>query len=105
MWFLLPFHLLGVPMLFLCGFFAYGPQSAFWALAPDLLGRARAGTAVGIINAFAYAMAGLGEPFIGWMIQRNPLGFAVGTEDVAVVFPVVASFAVCSAVIALLIRR
>jgi hypothetical protein len=58
-------------MLFLCGFFAYGPQSAFWALAPDLLGRARAGTAVGIINAFAYAMAGLGEPFIGWMIQRN----------------------------------
>ena len=97
-------HLLGVPVLFLTGFFAFGPQSAFWALAPDLLGRARAGTGVGVMNCFAYAMAGLGEPFIGWMIQHNPFGTS-GVENVAIVFPLVAMFAVCSASLALLIRR
>ena len=104
MYLLPPGHLLGVPVLFLAGFFAYGPQSAFWALAPDLLGRARAGTAVGVMNCFAYAMAGLGEPFIGWMIQHNPFGMS-GVENVAIVFPLVAVFAVCSASLALLIRR
>ncbi len=97
-------HWLGVPVLFLTGFFAYGPQSAFWALAPDLLGRARAGTAVGLMNFFAYTMAGLGEPLIGWMIQRNPFAIGVG-ENVALVFPFVAVFALCSATLALLIRR
>lgn len=98
-------HRLGLPVLFLAGFFAYGPQSAFWALAPDLLGRERAGTAVGVMNFFAYAMAGLGEPFIGWMIQHNPFASTPGVESVALVFPLVAIFAVCSAVLALLIRR
>ncbi|MHB1081257.1 MAG: MFS transporter [Prosthecobacter sp.] len=98
-------HLLGLPVLFLAGFFAYGPQSAFWALAPDLLGRARAGTAVGVMNFFAYAMAGLGEPFIGWMVQHNPFAATPGVESVALVFPLVAIFAICSAVLALLIRR
>lgn len=105
MYLLPPGHLLGVPVLFLAGFFAYGPQSAFWALAPDLLGRARAGTAVGVMNFFAYAMAGLGEPFIGWMVQHNPFAATPGVENVAIVFPLVAAFAVCSAVLALLIRR
>ncbi len=105
MYLLPPGHRLGVPVLFLAGFFAYGPQSAFWALAPDLLGRERAGTAVGVMNFFAYAMAGLGEPFIGWMIQRNPFATTPGVESVALVFPLVAAFAVCSAVLALLIRR
>ncbi len=104
MYLLPPGHILGVPVLFLAGFFAYGPQSAFWALAPDLLGRSRAGTAVGVMNFFAYAMAGLGEPFIGWMVQHNPWG-TPGLESVAVVFPLVAVFALCSAILALLIRR
>jgi MFS transporter, OPA family, glycerol-3-phosphate transporter len=98
-------HWLGLPLLFLSGFFAYGPQSAFWALAPDLLGRARAATAVGIMNFFAYAMAGLGEPLIGWMIEDNPLAASPGVEDVALVFPLVAGFALCSAALALGIRR
>ena len=97
-------HWLGVPLLFLCGFFAYGPQSTFWALAPDLLGRERTGTAVGVMNCFAYAMAGLGEPLIGWAIQHNPFG-AAGAENTALVFPLVAIFATCSAAVALLIRR
>ena len=105
MYLLPPGHFLGVPVLFLAGFFAYGPQSAFWALAPDLLGRERAGTAVGVMNFFAYAMAGLGEPFIGWMIQHNPFATAPGVESVALVFPLVSIFAVCSALLALLIRR
>lgn len=105
MYLLPPGHLLGLPVLFLAGFFAYGPQSAFWALAPDLLGRARAGTAVGVMNFFAYAMAGLGEPFIGWMVQHNPFAATPGVESVALVFPLVAIFAVCSAILALLIRR
>jgi OPA family glycerol-3-phosphate transporter-like MFS transporter len=104
--FLLPHgHWLGVPMLFLAGFFAYGPQSVFWALAPDLLGRARAGTAVGVMNCFAYAMAGLGEPLIGWMVKHNPFAPVPGVENVAMVFPLVAIFAACSAALALLIRR
>lgn len=105
MYVLPPGHRLGVPVLFLAGFFAYGPQSAFWALAPDLLGRERAGTAVGVMNFFAYAMAGLGEPFIGWMVQHNPFAATPGVESVALVFPLVAAFAVCSALLALLIRR
>ena len=105
MYLLPPGHLLGVPVLFLSGFFAYGPQSAFWALAPDLLGRARAATAVGVMNCFAYAMAGLGEWLIGWMVQHNPFASVPGTENVALVFPIVAVAAVCSASLALLIRR
>lgn len=98
-------HTLGLPLLFLCGFFAYGPQSAFWALAPDLLGRARAGTAVGIMNCFAYAMAGLGEPLVGWWVQHNPWSTTPGVENTALVFPIVAVFALCSAFLALFIRR
>jgi len=105
MWMLPPGHLLGLPLLFLAGFFAYGPQSAFWALAPDLMGRSMAGTAVGVMNFFAYAMAGLGEPLIGWMIQHNPLGRTPGVEDVSLVFPLVAAAALASAGLALLIRR
>jgi MFS transporter, OPA family, glycerol-3-phosphate transporter len=104
MFLLPPGHWFGLPLLFLCGFFAYGPQSAFWALAPDLLGRARTGTAVGVMNCFAYIMAGLGEPLIGWAIQHNPFG-AAGVENTALVFPLVALFALCSAAIASLIRR
>ncbi|HVJ86417.1 MAG TPA: MFS transporter [Caulifigura sp.] len=105
MYWLPPGSRFGVPVLFLAGFFAYGPQSAFWALAPDLLGRARAGTAVGVMNFFAYAMAGLGEPFIGWMVQHNPFATSPGVENVALVFPIVAAAAGCSAALALLIRR
>ena len=105
MYLLPPGHLLGLPVLFLAGFFAYGPQSVFWALAPDLLGRARSGTAVGVMNFFAYAMAGLGEPLIGWMVQHNPFAATPGVENVALVFPLVAIFALCSATLALLIRR
>ena len=44
MFFLPKESVVGIVVLFLCGFFAYGSQSAFWALAPDLLGTKRSGT-------------------------------------------------------------
>ena len=104
----------GVVALFLCGFFAY-PQAPFFALAPDLLGRRYAATGVGIINTFAYALAGLAEPFIGWMMERFPVhrsvtdSAGVTTEilmdNTAVVFPIVAGLCLASALVAQLIRR
>jgi OPA family glycerol-3-phosphate transporter-like MFS transporter len=39
------------------------------------------------------------------MIQHNPFATTPGVESVALVFPLVAIFAVCSATLALLIRR
>ncbi len=62
---------LALPLLFLTGFFVYGPQSAFWALCPDLLGKRLAGTGTGMMNFFAYLFAGLGEPLIGHIIEST----------------------------------
>jgi MFS transporter, OPA family, glycerol-3-phosphate transporter len=90
--------LLSVPLLFLCGFFTYGPQSAFWALCPDLLGHRRAGTGTGIMDAFAYLFAGLGEPLIGWIIQTHG-------QRTELVFAVVGTSCLMSALLALGIRR
>ena len=86
-----------VPLLFLAGFFTYGPQSAFWALCPDLLGHHRAGTGTGIMNTFAYLFAGLGGPFIGWMIETS--------DNTGLVFAVVAVSCFAGAFISLFIRR
>ena len=88
---------LGIGLLFMTGFFAYGPQSAFWALCPDLLGAKRAGTGTGVMNSFAYLFAGLGEPLIGRIIDK--------TGDTSVVFAIVAIACICSALVALPIRR
>jgi len=87
-----------VGLLFLCGFFAYGPQSAFWALCPDLLGRRYAGTGTGVMDAFAYVFAGVGEPFIGWVIQSNG-------QRTDLVFVVISVSCFLSAVLALGVRR
>lgn len=89
--------ILGIAVLFVCGFFVYGPQSSFWALAPDLVGHRRAGTATGCINFSAYLFAGLGEPLIGSIMDTH--------QDTASVFLVVAVASGVSAAIALLIRR
>lgn len=62
-------RLLGLVLLFLAGFFVYGPQASFWAICPDLLGRQRAATGIGLMNASAYGFAAVGEPLIGWVIQ------------------------------------
>lgn len=106
-------RLLGMLVLFGCGFFAY-PQAPFWALAPDLLGRRLAATGVGILNTFAYAFAGLSEPCIGWMMEHYKISQRVVTEsgvqvvqidNTGLIFPVVSGLCLCSAVTALFIRR
>jgi OPA family glycerol-3-phosphate transporter-like MFS transporter len=97
MYFLPRNHWLAVPMLMLTGFFAYGPQSAFWALCPDLLGHERAGTGTGVMNTFAYVFAGLGEPFIGRMIDIS--------GRTSLVFAIVAAACLVGALISPLIRR
>ncbi len=107
--FLLPSgHPAGIMILFLCGFFAYGSQSAFWALCPDLLSHNRTGTGVGIMDFFAYLFAGLVSPLIGRMIESHSvIDSATGAmvDNTALVFPVVASACIISAVIGLFIRR
>ncbi len=87
----------GMVVLFLCGFFVYGPQSSFWALCPDLVGHKRAGTAIGVMNFFAYLFAGCGEPLIG--------GFMDTHNDTSLVFLIVAAASGLSALVAVFIRR
>ena len=97
MFFLPRQSLLAIPLLFLTGFFAYGPQSTFWALCPDLLGHRRAATGTGIMNAVAYLFAGLGEPLIGRLIDQS--------GDTAVVFAVVGTACLAGALLSVFIRR
>ena len=100
-------HLLGLCVLFLCGFFAYGPQSAFWALCPDLLGNKRAGTGTGVMNFHAYLFAGLGEPLIGKLIESNQIMNATGelVDNTGLAFVVVMVACLASSVTSLLIGR
>jgi MFS transporter, OPA family, glycerol-3-phosphate transporter len=86
----------GMTVLFLCGFFVYGPQSSFWALCPDLVGHKRAGTATGVMNFCAYLFAGLGEPIIGHFMDGH---------ETSIVFLVVSICAAASAGVAMFIRR
>lgn len=87
----------GLVLLFLAGFLVYGPQSSFWAIGPDLLGRSRAGTAVGVMDLFAYGFAAVGEVVIGMAIRE--------TGNTAAVFPVVALCCLAGAVLILPVRR
>ena len=87
----------GILVLFLTGFFVYGPQSSFWALCPDLAGKRMAGTATGVVNFFAYLFAGVSEPVIGAVMDH--------TGNTGLVFPIVAGACVGSALMASLIRR
>ncbi|MBB3941524.1 OPA family glycerol-3-phosphate transporter-like MFS transporter [Novosphingobium fluoreni] len=86
-----------IVMLFLCGFFVYGPHSTFWALVPDLVGQHRAGTATGIMNCYAYVFAGLGEPLIGHLLDIY--------HDTGLIFVIVAVACILSGSCAVLIRR
>ncbi|MHA6622329.1 MFS transporter [Pseudonocardia sp. DLS-67] len=87
----------GIIVLFLTGFFVYGPQSSFWALCPDLAGKLMAGTAVGVVNFFAYLFAGAAEPLVGRIMDQ--------TGNTSLIFPIVAVCCACSALTALTIRR
>ncbi len=108
MYFLPRGHLAGIAVLFLCGFFAYGSQSAFWALCPDLLGTKRAGTGVGIMDFFAYLFAGVVSPFIGWLIETHQVVHPVTGEladNTALVFPIVAGACILCVLVGWVVRR
>jgi sugar phosphate permease len=89
--------MIGIALLFLCGFFVFGPASSFWALCPDIFGRNAAGTATGVLNTMSYAFAGIGEPVIGHIIDA--------TGQTSIIFPIVACLCAASAVMSLLIKR
>jgi MFS transporter, OPA family, sugar phosphate sensor protein UhpC len=89
--------MLAIALLFLCGFFVFGPASSFWALCPDIFGRRAAGTATGVLNTMSYMFAGIGEPVIGHVIDT--------TGHTSIIFPIVAGLCAASAVLSLLIRR
>lgn len=86
-----------LPLLFLTGFFVYGPQSGYWALCPDLLGRRFAGTGIGIMNFCAYLFAGLGEPLIGALIEH--------AHTTSIAFTVIAVACAAGASLMLFVRR
>lgn len=88
---------LAMALLFLAGFFVYGSQASYWALCPDLAGAERTGTATGIVNFFAYAFAGFGEPLIGHLIDSS--------GQTTVVFAVVGVCCLVSAGFAAAIRK
>lgn len=69
--FLLPTNnlLLGGFLMLSVGFFVYGPQSCFWPLSPEMLGRNYTGTGIGFMNMVGYVFAALGEPLFGFIID------------------------------------
>jgi MFS transporter, OPA family, glycerol-3-phosphate transporter len=87
----------GLVLLFLAGFLVYGPQSCYWALCPDLLGRYRAATAIGVMNFSAYLFAAAGEPLIGWVIDT--------TGTTTSIFAVLAASCALGAILILPVRR
>ena len=97
MWTLPTHSSLAIGALFLCGFFVYGPASSFWALCPDLAGAKRAGTATGVMNFTSYLFAGLAEPLIGSIFDT--------TGNTSLIFMVVTIACICSAFVALFVRR
>jgi OPA family glycerol-3-phosphate transporter-like MFS transporter len=62
---------LGIALLFLTGFFVYGAQGPLWAMCPDLVGRANSGTAVGLMDALAYAGAAAQGPILGYLVDAR----------------------------------
>lgn len=62
---------LAVGLLFLAGFFVFGPVSSFTALAAELAGRRAMGTGAGFMNAVGYAAAALGDLLIGLVLDAT----------------------------------
>lgn len=62
-----------------------------------MVGHRRAGTATGVMNAYAYVFAGLGDPLIGHLLDRF--------HDTSMIFMVVGVACACSGLCAALIRR
>lgn len=89
---------LGIALLFLAGFFVYGAQGPLWALCPDLVGRANSGTALGVMDALAYAGAAAQGPILGYIVDRGgEAGYPALFFVLAVVAGAGAAFALLSA--------
>lgn len=89
--------LLGGVLMFLAGFFVYGPQACFWPLSPDLLGSSLTGTGIGFMNMTGYLFAAFGEPLLGHAIDV--------TGDTNSIFIVVAVLCLLSAISVISVRR
>lgn len=63
--------LLGGGLMFLAGFFVYGPQANFWPLSPQMLPKNAIGTGIGFMNMTGYLFAALGEPLFGFVIDAT----------------------------------
>lgn len=90
---------LGFVLLLLAGFFVYGAQGPLWALCPDLVGKENSGTAVGVMDALAYAGAAAQGPILGYLVSRSA---GAGYADM---FLVLAAITGTGAVLAALLRR
>jgi OPA family glycerol-3-phosphate transporter-like MFS transporter len=62
---------IAIVLLAVSGFLVYGPQSTYWALCPELVGRERSGTATGLMDASAYGFAAVGQVIIGLVIDKT----------------------------------
>jgi OPA family glycerol-3-phosphate transporter-like MFS transporter len=60
---------LGPALLFVGGFFLFGPFTSFTALCPEILGPELVGTGIGVMNAVGYGAAALGDPLIGLVLD------------------------------------
>jgi len=87
----------GIVLLAVTGFLVYGPQSTYWALCPELVGRERAGTATGLMDAVAYGFAALGQVVIGRAIDV--------TQSTASAFWVIAASCLVGALVILPVKK
>lgn len=85
-------------LMFLAGFFVYGPQANFWPLSPELLGEKYVGTGIGVMNACAYLFAALGEPLFGKIIDvtGNTSSIFIAIAVICVLSAVTISFVIPS---------
>jgi len=89
--------LLGGILMFLTGFFVYGPQANFWPLSPQMLPSNCTATGIGFMNMTGYLFAALGEPLFGFIIDR--------TQQTASIFVLIAIICTLSALLISTIRR
>lgn len=87
----------GILLLAITGFLVYGPQASYWALCPELVGRERAGTATGLMDAGAYGFAALGQVAIGRAIDIS--------HSTASAFVVIAAACVLGAITILPVKK
>lgn len=89
--------LLGGLLMFLSGFFVYGPQANFWPLSPQMLPAKVTATGIGCMNMIGYLFAALGEPIFGWVIDL--------TKNTSSVFVLICIMCLLSVVLISTIRK